>query len=63
MATKIRVLRGNTSADWAVKGTPKELSKRVNDALKKEEKFVTFTHVGGKDRSVIAERVVLIWEE
>jgi hypothetical protein len=63
MATKIRVMRGNSTGDWTVKGEPKDLSKLVNDALKKEEKFVTFTQEDGKARSVIAERVVLIWEE
>jgi hypothetical protein len=63
MATKIRVLRGSSTGDWTVKGEPKALSKLVNDALKKEEKFVTFTQETGKARSVIAERVVMIWEE
>ena len=63
MATKIRVSRGNSTGDWNVKGEPKELSKLVNDALKKGDKFVTFTHESGKARSVIAERILLIWEE
>jgi hypothetical protein len=63
MATKIRVSRGNSTGDWTVKGEAKDLSKLVNEALKKEEKFVTFFHENGKARSVIAERVTLIWEE
>lgn len=64
MATKIRVSRASSgTTDWTVKGEPKGLSKIVNDALKKEDKFVTFTHENGKARSVIAERVLLIWEE
>jgi len=64
MATKIRVSRAASgTTDWTVEGKATDLSKLVNEALKKEDKFVTFFHEDGKARSVIAERVLLIWEE
>ncbi|MCW2987245.1 MAG: hypothetical protein JWM24_183 [Solirubrobacterales bacterium] len=63
MATKIRVISGNQRTDHAVKGAPKGLSGLVNDALKNQDKFITLTLANGKTRSVIAERIVSIWEE
>ncbi|HYP54775.1 MAG TPA: hypothetical protein VEQ41_00520 [Solirubrobacterales bacterium] len=49
--------------DYKVKGAPKGLGGLLNDALKTGDKFITFTLENGKTRSVIAERVVSIWEE
>jgi hypothetical protein len=64
MATKIKVKVGtNNVAEYEVDSDVKAVSQLVNDALKNEEKFVTFTLESGKDRSVMADRVIAIWEE
>ncbi len=65
MATKVEVKSGigSGSDTHVVEGKPDGLSGLVNDAIKANDKFVTFRVPGDKKLSVIAERVDAIWEE
>lgn len=65
MATKVEVQRKHSTGvdTHIVEGEPKGLSDLVNDAIKANDKFVTFYVSGDKKLSVIAERVEAIWEE
>jgi 3-oxoacyl-ACP reductase-like protein len=65
MPTKVEVQRNHSVGvdTHTVEGEPKGLSGLVNDAIKANDKFVTFSIPGGKKLSVIAERVEAIWEE
>jgi hypothetical protein len=65
MATKVEVQRNHSVGvdTHVVEGEPKGLSGLVNDAIKANDKFVTFVVPGGKKLSVVAERVEAIWEE
>ena len=65
MATKVTVQRNHSTGvdTHVVEGEPKGLSGLVNDAIKANYKFVTFSVPGDKKLSVVAERVEAIWEE
>ncbi len=65
MTTKIEVQSTNaTGSDiHVVEGTPSQLAGRVNLAIGRKEKFITFDVPGEKSLSVIAERIEAIWQE
>jgi 3-oxoacyl-ACP reductase-like protein len=65
VATKVEVQKNHSVGvdTHVVEGEPGDLSRLVNNALKANDKFVTFSVPGGKKLSVIAERVEAIWEE
>lgn len=65
MTTKIEVRSTRTSGSdiHVVEGEPQELSSRVNLAISRNEKFVTFDVPGKKKLSVIADRIEAIWQE
>lgn len=65
MTTKIEVQSTNaTGSDiHTVEGTPNELANRVNLAISRKERFITFAVPGEKNLSVIADRIEAIWQE
>jgi hypothetical protein len=65
MTTKVKVRSSDSSGSDVhdVKGKPDPLAHKVNMAIKREEKFVTFEVPGDKKLSLIAERIEAIWEE
>lgn len=64
MATKLRVSTpGGRTSDYDLKGEVAPLTRRVNQALQKNEKFVVFALKDGERRSFVAADVVSIWEE
>lgn len=65
MATKVEVQRNHSTGvdTHVVEGEPEGLSRLVNEAIKANDKFVTFSVPGGKKLSVVAERVEAMWEE
>jgi hypothetical protein len=69
MKTMIKVRNGEgpgsgSDIHIAEKGeTPKDLTVRVNQAIKANDRLVTLDVDGSKKLSVIAENVEAIWEE
>ena len=54
----------NSGTDsFMVDGEPEGLSSMVNEAIKLNSKFVTFTRQGGLQKSVIAVEIVELLEE
>ncbi len=54
---------GSDSDIHHIDGEPKDLGIRVNEAIRADDRFVTFDVPTGKKLSVIAERVEAIWQE
>lgn len=65
MTTKVKVRSSESGGSdlHDVEGKPEVLSHKVNMAIKRKEKFVTFEVSGGKKLSLIADRIEAIWEE
>jgi hypothetical protein len=65
--TKLKVRNGEGPGAGSnihdVPETPEELAEKINLAVRKGDRLVTFKIDGGKTLSVIAENVEAIWQE
>lgn len=65
MTTKIEVRSTKSSGSdvHIVERDPNELAARVNLAINRGERFITFDVPGEKKLSLIADRIEAIWQE
>lgn len=63
MAVKLTHGKQETEVQLADDAIVAAINRKINIALKKEEKFVTITNKDGKAESVVAADVVRVWEE
>lgn len=63
MATKMTVKTASRAQEYELEKGVEEVARRINEALKTDQKFVPLKKTDGKLKAFVAANVIAIWEE